>query len=146
MAERATETTNDVVIKASPRTVGDTVLRLTQILAARGIRLFDVIDQRAEARSVGLDLRATMLVIFGNPTAGTPVMAAAPMSALDLPLKVLVWDDSGQTKVCYNAPAALAKRHHLNAELVVGLAGIDALTDALIAPPMQSATCTRTSA
>ncbi len=139
MAEPAIESTNDVVVKTSPRTVGDTVLRLTQILAARGIKLFDVIDQSAEARSVGLDLRATTLVIFGDPAAGTRVMAAAPMSALDLPLKVLVWDDSGQTKVCYIAPAALAERHHLGADLVVGLARIDGLTDALIAPPLQAA-------
>jgi len=74
------------------------------------------------------------LMIFGNPVAGTPVMMAAPLSALDLPLKVLIWDDEGQTKVTYYAPAALAARHHLNADLAAKLSVVDPLTDALIAP------------
>jgi uncharacterized protein (DUF302 family) len=72
--------------------------------------------------------------MFGSPAAGTPVMAAAPLAALDLPLKVLVWADGGQTKVSYYAPAAIAARHHLSAELAGNLAGINALTDALVAP------------
>ena len=123
-----------VVTKLSPRSVGDTVARLTGMLAAKGVQLFDTIDQRAAAREVGLDLRETVLVIFGNPVAGTPVMMAAPLSALDLPLKVLIWDDEGQTKVTYYAPAALAARHHLNADLAAKLSVVDPLTDALIAP------------
>ena len=102
-----------VVTKLSPRPVGDTVARLTGMLAAKGVKLFDTIDQRAAAREVGLDLRETVLMIFGNPVAGTPVMMAAPLSALDLPLKVLIWDDEGQTKVSYYAPAALAASHPL---------------------------------
>jgi uncharacterized protein (DUF302 family) len=89
-----------VVTKTSPRTVGDTVTRLTEMLAAKGMKVFDVIDQRAEARTAGLDLRETVLVVFGNPAAGTKVMDAAPLSALDLPLKVLVWaGDDGTTRV-----------------------------------------------
>ena len=123
-----------VVTKLSPRTVADTTARLTGILSAKDVKLFTVIDQSAEARQVGLELRGTMLVIFGNPQAGTPVMAAAPMAALDLPLKVLVWDDGGQTKVSYYAPAELAARHGLGPGLEKNLAAIDALTDALIAP------------
>jgi len=123
-----------VVTKLSPRSVGDTVARLTDMLAAKGVRLFDTIDQRAAAREVGLDLRETVLVIFGNPAAGTPVMMAAPLSALDLPLKVLIWDDEGQTRVTYYAPAALAARHHLNAGLAAKLSVVDPLTDALVAP------------
>jgi len=123
-----------VVTKLSPRPVGDTVARLTGMLAAKGVKLFDTIDQRAAAREVGLDLRETILVIFGNPVAGTPVMMAAPLSALDLPLKVLIWDDEGQTKVTYYTPAALAARHHLNADLAAKLSVVDPLTDALIAP------------
>ncbi len=93
-----------------------------------------MIDQRAEARAVGLELRETTVVIFGSPAAGTPVMAASPLAALDLPLKLLVWDDDGQTKVSYTAPSALAVRHRLSPELAGNLAGIDALTDTLIAP------------
>ena len=123
-----------VVTKLSPRSVGDTVARLTGMLAAKGVKLFDTIDQRAAAREVGLDLRETVLMIFGNPAAGTPVMMAVPLSALDLPLKVLIWDDEGQTKVTYYAPAALAARHHLNADLAAKLSVVDPLTDALIAP------------
>ena len=100
---------------------------------SRFMKLFAVIDQSTEARQVGLSLRETMLVMFGSPAAGTPVMAAAPLAALDLPLKVLVWADEGQTKVSYYAPDALAARHHLGPDLAGNLAGINALTDALVA-------------
>jgi uncharacterized protein (DUF302 family) len=122
----------DVVTKFSPWSVPDTVARLTGMIAARGMRLFAVIDQAAEARQAGLTLRETTLVIFGSPQAGTPIMAAAPLSALDLPLKVLIWADGDQVKVSYYDPAALAARHRLPAELAASLAGINALTDALV--------------
>jgi uncharacterized protein (DUF302 family) len=124
----------DVVTKLSPRTVTETVTRLTDLITAKGMKVFAVIDQRAEAVAAGLDLRETVLVVFGSPVAGTPVMDAAPLSALDLPLKVLVWADEGETKVSYVAPAALAARHHLTEELAGRLAGISPLTDALVAP------------
>ena len=123
-----------VVTKLSPRPVADTAARLTSMITAKGMKLFAVIDQAAEARQAGLELRDTTLVIFGSPAAGTPLMAAAPLAALDLPLKVLIWDDAGQAKVSYNAPAWLAGRHHLAHDLAANLAGIDQLTDALIAP------------
>lgn len=124
----------DIVTKLSPRSVAMTVTRFTDLLTAKGLKVFAVIDQAAEAQQAGLDLRDTVLVIFGNPAAGTPVMAAAPLAALDLPLKIVVWDDSGQTKVSYHAPATLAARHRLPAGLAANLAGIDPLTDALVAP------------
>ena len=124
----------DVVTKLSRRPVADTVSALTGMISAKGMKLFAVIDQSAEASAAGLSLRETTLVIFGSPAAGTPVMAAAPLAALDLPLKVLIWaDDSGQTQVSYLAPAALAARHHLSADLAANLAGINALTDAVVA-------------
>jgi len=123
-----------IVTKISPRSVADTVTRFTGILAAKGVRVFDVIDQAAAAREVGQELRDTMLVIFGSPAAGTPVMAAAPLAALDLPLKVLIWDDAGQTKVTYYSPDELAARYQLGADLAGNLAAINPLTDALIAP------------
>ena len=123
----------DVITKLSHLSVTDTVARLTGMISAKGMKLFAVIDQAAEARQVGLSLRETVLVIFGSPAGGTPVMAASPLSALDLPLKVLVWSDDGQTKVSYYAPAALAARHHLGPELAGNLAGINGLTDALVA-------------
>jgi uncharacterized protein (DUF302 family) len=96
------------------------------------MKLFAVIDHSGEAESVGLDLRDTTLVIFGSPQAGTAVMQAAPLSALDLPLKVLVWLDQQQTKLSYTAPAELAARYDLSDDLASRLAGIDAITDAVI--------------
>ena len=129
MADRAeTQTTT----KLSPRSVADTVARLTSILSAKGVRLFDVIDQSEQARNAGLELRETTLVIFGSPVAGTPVMVAAPLAALDLPLKVLIWNDDGQTKVSYYAPAAIAARYGLSAELAAKLAAVDPITDELV--------------
>jgi uncharacterized protein (DUF302 family) len=134
MTEELPDDEPGVVTKLSPRSVSDTVARLTDLVAAKDLKLFAVIDQRAAAREAGLDLRETVLVIFGSPAAGTPVMAASPLSALDLPLKVLVWDDAGRSKVTYYAPAELAARHHLSADLAANLAGIGPLTDALVAP------------
>jgi uncharacterized protein (DUF302 family) len=96
------------------------------------MKRFGLVDHSGEARSVGLELRDTKLVIFGSPEAGTPVMEAAPLAALDLPLKVLVWLDGHQTKLSYMAPSHLAARHRLPARLANGLAGLDALTDAVI--------------
>jgi uncharacterized protein (DUF302 family) len=133
MAEDRASNEPGVVTKLSPRPVADTTARLVDILGAKGVKLFTVIDQSADARQVGLELRDTTLVIFGNPAAGTPVMAASPLAALDLPLKVLVWDDVGQTKVSYYAPAELAARHGLTPDLEKNLAAVDALTDALVA-------------
>jgi uncharacterized protein (DUF302 family) len=121
-----------VVTKVSPWSPDDTVSRLSAVAAARGMKVFAVIDHSGEARQIGLELRDTKLVIFGSPEVGTPVMEAAPLSALDLPLRVLVWADGHQTKVSYTAPAALAARYGLNPELIAGLSGIDGLTTAVI--------------
>ena len=134
MADTAVPGEAGIVTKLSPRSVPETVARLTDMLAARGMTVFAVIDQAAAARAVGLELRETTLVIFGSPAGGTPVMVAVPLAAIDLPLKVLIWDDAGQAKVSYYAPATVAARHHLNPDLAAKLAGIDPLTDALIAP------------
>lgn len=86
---------DDVITKHGTHTVAETVSLLVDAVRGRGLRLFGVIDQREEARAVGLDLRDTVHVLFGSPLAGTPVMAASPLAALDLPLKVLVRDDGG---------------------------------------------------
>lgn len=124
----------ELVTKLSPRTVDDTVARISDVVSAKGAKLFAVIDHSGEARSAGQELRETKVVIFGSPQAGTPVMQAAPLAALDLPLKVLVWADGNQTKVSYTPPAELAARYGLSAELAGRLAAIDAVTDAAIAP------------
>ena len=124
---------DDIVTKASSRSVADTVDRFLGLLGAKGLKVFAIIDQRAEARAVGLDLRETTLVVFGNPAAGTGVMEAAPLSALDLPLKILVWADGERgTQVSYTAPSALAARYGLTAEQAAAFEGIEGLTDALV--------------
>jgi uncharacterized protein (DUF302 family) len=123
-----------ITTKISPRPLGDTVTRCTEILMSKGLKVFDVIDQSAEAEAVGLELRPTTLVLFGSPAAGTPVMVAEPLAALDLPLKILIWADGDETKVTYTSPDELATRYDLAADLSARLAGIDAITDALVAP------------
>lgn len=122
-----------IVTKISARSVSATVEAFTALLLAKGVRIFAVIDQAAAATDAGLSLRPTVLVIFGSPAGGTPVMQAVPLAALDLPLKVLIWDDGGTTKVSYLSPAALAARHGLDERLSAPLAAVDRLTDALVA-------------
>jgi uncharacterized protein (DUF302 family) len=126
------EAATGVVTKTSPRSVAETVARLESLAEAKGMKLFAVIDHSGEAKNAGLELRDTKVVIFGSPQAGTPVMQAAPLAALDLPLKVLVWSDEGQTQIAYTAPHALAARYDLSEQLAGRLAGIDGLTDALV--------------
>ena len=122
------------ISKASPLSVEETVSRLVALLGAKGIKVFSVIDQRAEALAVGLDLRETTLVVFGNPVAGTPLMQAVPLAALDLPLKVLVWADGDRgTQVSYADPSVVAARYGLAPEQAAPLQGIHALTDAVVA-------------
>ncbi|MGO8871757.1 MAG: DUF302 domain-containing protein [Acidimicrobiales bacterium] len=129
----STSTENGIVTKLSPRAFSATVDRLLETIRARGIKIFAVIDHSGEAALHGLALRETKVVIFGSPEAGTPVMVASPLAALDLPLKVLVWLDGKETKVSYTAPAALAQRFGLDSELAGRLAAIDGLTDAVTA-------------
>jgi len=122
-----------IITKVSSDSVADAVDRLTELIESRGMKVFTIIDHSGEANAHGLELRDTKLVIFGSPTGGTPVMVASPLAALDLPLKVLVWDDDGHTSISYTDPAVLAARHHLTEDLAARLAGIGPLTDALVA-------------
>jgi uncharacterized protein (DUF302 family) len=127
------ETHNDVVItKSSPWSMADTVARLSAIVAARGMKVFAVIDHSDEARRVGLALRDTKLFIVGSPSVSTPAIAAAPLAALDLPLRVVVWEDGYQTKVSYPSPAEVARRYGLDDDLAAALASIDAVTSAVV--------------
>ena len=121
-----------IITKESPWTVEETVSRLEAVIAAKGLELFDVFDHSGAARAHGLELRDTKVVVFGSPVAGTPVMDAAPLAALDLPLKVLVWDDAGQTKLSYLAPAELAARYTLADTLAQPLKGIELVTAATL--------------
>jgi uncharacterized protein (DUF302 family) len=122
-----------MVTKPSPWTVEETVARFEDVIAENGLKLFAVFDHGGEAEAHGLALRDTKVVVFGSPVAGTPVMEAVPLAALDLPLKALVWDDGGQTRVSYLAPADLAARYELGDELAARLAGIEAVTTAVLA-------------
>ncbi|MDH6126499.1 DUF302 domain-containing protein [Kitasatospora sp. GP82] len=131
-----TRPTAGVVHKRSPYPVGETVERLTTAVRAAGARVFSLIDHSGEAEDVGLVLRDTKLLIFGNPLGGTPAMVAAPLSAIDLPLKVLVWqDDAGAAWMSYLDPAWLAARHALTADLAAPLSAVDTLTDHVAARP-----------
>lgn len=121
-----------VITKLSSRSVEDTVARLTDVVQARGINVFAVIDHSGAADSVGLQLRDTKVVVFGNPKGGTPAMVEVPVVALDLPLKVLVWADGPQTKVTYTAPSALAARYGLSEQVAAPLSIVDAVTDAAV--------------
>jgi uncharacterized protein (DUF302 family) len=121
-----------VVTKTTKGSVDEAVARLCELLETRGLTLFTIVDHSGEARRAGLELRDTKVVIFGSPQAGTPAMQSVPLIALDLPLKVLVWDDGGQTRVSYTAPHALAARYQLSEELAQRLIGIGPITDALV--------------
>jgi uncharacterized protein (DUF302 family) len=112
----------------SSHSVDETVTKLEGILQAKGISLFALVDHSGEAAKAGMKMRPTKLLIFGNPRAGTPVMLAAPSSAIDLPLKILVWeDDQGKVWITYNSPSYLQERHNLRSELLPNIAVIETI-------------------
>jgi uncharacterized protein (DUF302 family) len=112
----------------SSHSVGETVEKLKGILQAKGITLFALVDHSGEAAKAGIKMLPTKLFIFGNPKAGTPVMLAAPSSAIDLPLKILIWEDAqGKVWVTYNSLAYLQQRHNLPPEVLPNINVIEAL-------------------
>ena len=121
-----------VVTKTSPWSMADTVARLSAVVAARGMKVFAVIDHSDEARGVGLALRDTKLFIVGSPSVSTSVIAVAPLAALDLPLRVVVWEDGHQTKISYPSPTEVARRYGLEDDLAAALASIDAVASAVV--------------
>lgn len=107
----------------SNRSVEETVEKLTGILKVKGITLFALVDHSGEAEKAGIKMRPTKLFVFGNPKAGTPVMLASPSSAIDLPLKILIWEDANdKVWVTYNSPIYLQERHNIPAELLQNIA------------------------
>lgn len=117
-----------IVHRRSPASVAETVERLSEAIAAAGARVFAVIDHSGEAERAGLSMRQTRVVVFGSPAAGTPVMVASPLAALDLPLKVLVWeDDAGEVWMSWCSAAWLAERHGIPADLARPLGAPEAL-------------------
>ncbi len=112
----------------SNHSVDKTVEKLEAILQLKGIKLFALIDHSGEAIKAGMKMPPTKLLIFGNPKAGTPVMLAAPSSAIDLPLKILIWEDAqGKAWVTYNSPAYLQERHNIPVELLPSVSVIETL-------------------
>ena len=119
-----------IVDKPSRHSVDETVETLKATLQSRGITLFAVVDHSGEAAKVGMSLPPTKLLIFGSPRAGTPLMAAAPSTALDLPLKILVWQDrDGHVWVSYNSPQYLQNRHGFPADLAANVAAVQTLAE-----------------
>ena len=119
---------NGIVTVPSHESVDHTVQKLEGILQAKGVKLFALVDHSGEAEKAGMQMRPTKLLIFGNPKAGTPLMIASPSIAIDLPLKILVWEDGeGKVWISFNDPAYLQARHGLPADLVQNIAVVQAL-------------------
>jgi uncharacterized protein (DUF302 family) len=117
-----------IVDKQSDHSVDETVAKLKSILQAKGVTLFALVDHSGEAAKVGMKMRPTKLLIFGSPKAGTPLMLSAPSIAIDLPLKILVWEDAqGKVWVSYNDPEYLRERHGLPVDLLANIAVVETL-------------------
>ena len=124
----APATSAGIIDKPSNHSVEQTVDKLKNILQSKGVTLFALIDHSGEAEKIGMKMPSTKLLIFGNPKAGTPLMLAAPSSAIDLPLKILIWEDArGKVWVTYNSPVYLQERHSLPPELLQNIAVVETL-------------------
>ena len=119
---------NGIIEVLSNHSVDQTVARVQEILQTTGVTLFALIDHSGEAEKAGMKMLPTKLLIFGNPKGGTPLMLAAPSVAIDLPLKILVWQDGqGEVWLSYNSPEYLAERHGLPQDLLQNIAVVGTL-------------------
>jgi uncharacterized protein (DUF302 family) len=119
-----------IISISSQHSVDEAVRRLERMLDSKGLKIFAVVDHSGEAQKAGLQMPNTKLIIFGSPKAGTPLMIAAPTIAIDLPLKILVWEDTdARTWISYNDPEFLSKRYGLPPDLTQTLAGVRALAE-----------------
>lgn len=126
-------TVEGIVTKQSPFLVEETVKRLEEAISSRGITIFAHINHSEEARRVGLTMQEAQVLIFGNPKGGTPLMIASPLLALDLPLKVLVWQSSdGHVWVSYTSVAYLAARYSIPQELTRNIAVVDLVVESAL--------------
>jgi uncharacterized protein (DUF302 family) len=117
-----------IIDKPSNHAVDETVEKVKNILQSKGVTLFALVDHSGEAERVGMKMRPTKLLIFGSPKAGTPLMLAAPTIAIDLPLKLLVWEDGqGKVWISYNSLEYLKERHGLPQDLLQNIAAIETL-------------------
>jgi len=116
------------VTRACRHSLDDTLRRLEEMLQASGVTIFCIVDHSGEAQKVGLTMRPTKLLIFGHPKAGTPLMVASPSVAIDLPLKILLWEDSdGRAWLAYNAPSYLRDRHDFPVALLENISVVEGL-------------------
>jgi uncharacterized protein (DUF302 family) len=121
-------TNKGIIDKPSNHSVEQTVQRLKNILQSKGVTMFALVDHNGEAEKVGMKMPPTKLLIVGSPKAGTPLMLAAPSSAIDLPLKILVWEDAqGKVWLSYNSPEYLQKRHGFPQDLLPNIAVVETL-------------------
>ena len=124
----ALATSKGIIDKLSSHSVDETVDKLKNILQAKGVTLFALVDHSGEAEKVGIKMLPTKLLIFGSPKAGTPLMLAAPSAAIDLPLKILVWEDGqGKVWISYNSPDYLKERHGIPKNLLQNIAVVETL-------------------
>ena len=127
---RANKDDDGIVSVPSHHSVDETVQRANSILQSKGVTVFAVIDHSGEAEKVGMKMRPTKLLIFGNPKGGTPLMLAAPSIAIDLPLKLLIWEDTdGKVWVSYNTPQYLARRHGLPEDLLKNMEIVETIAN-----------------
>jgi len=131
MPDQSNGNEKGIVTKASPYpSVLETLRRLRETVREKGLEEFALIDHSGAAERAGLEMQEAKLLVFGSPRAGTPLMVASPLLALDLPLKALVWRNrDGEVLVSYNATSYLARRHDIPQDLVGNIAGIDALVE-----------------
>jgi uncharacterized protein (DUF302 family) len=129
------DTDHGIVRIASHHTVAETMSRIESLLKQRGILVFARIDFSADAARAGLSMRPEQLLMFGNPKAGTPLMQAAPIAGLDLPLKALVWEDGDdRTWIAYNDPLYIVRRHALAPTLSANLAAVIPILESAAQP------------
>jgi uncharacterized protein (DUF302 family) len=128
----STQSSDGVITKPSSQSVVQTIDELKRLMADRGFTVFNVIDHSGVAERAGVQMPDSKLIMFGKPAVGAKVMLAAPLTALDIPLKVLVWEDkNGAVSVSYNSPESLAERHHLEAGLRAPFDAVESIVDAL---------------
>src|SRR5215510_8076896 len=121
---------SNLVTKPSKYSVPETIDRIERAVTAKGMQIFARIDHAGEAKKVGLAMRPTELLIFGNPKGGTALMVARPTAAIDLPMKALAWKDTdGKVWLTYNSPELLQERHNVPAELTSRLNSVGALLE-----------------
>ena len=123
-------TPNGIITHPSPHSVPDTLDRLESLLQAKNVKVFTRVDHSGEAEKAGLHMPPTQLLIFGNPKGGTPIMLAVPLSAIDLPIKALAWQDAeGKVWLSYNDPQYLKTRFSVPDELLAPISGLSALIE-----------------